>query len=188
MIDRSGNNIRICDFGSAFFEDEAIITSELVSRYYRAPEIILGMKPNQKIDIWSLGCTLFELYTGTILFPGKSNNEMIRLFIEVKGKFSKKLMKRCTYWDDYFSNDGNYFKSKEYDTKINSEYTKEIDLNQLKQKDILTLLKESDHGKRETDAKSLNNFANFLDNCFVFDPFKRLSAIDAFTHPFLIIN
>lgn len=146
------------------------------------------MKPNQKIDIWSLGCTLFELYTGTILFPGKSNNEMIKRFIEIKGKFSKKLMKRCTYWDEYFSNDGNYFKSKEYDSKINKEYIKAIDINQLKQKDIMSLLRESDRGKRENDIKSLINFGNFLDCCFVFDPFKRLSAIDAFTHPFLIIS
>ena len=41
-----------------------MITDYLVSRFYRAPEIILGFVPDQKIDIWSAGVTLYELFTG----------------------------------------------------------------------------------------------------------------------------
>jgi dual specificity tyrosine-phosphorylation-regulated kinase 2/3/4 len=43
------------------------------SRYYRAPEVILRIPYSEKVDIWSLGCILAELYTGEPLFPG--NNE-----------------------------------------------------------------------------------------------------------------
>jgi len=45
-------------------------------RYYRAPEIILGApKPDFGIDVWSVGCTLYEMATGRVLFPGRDNNK-----------------------------------------------------------------------------------------------------------------
>jgi serine/threonine protein kinase len=40
------------------------VTPYLVSRYYRAPEIILALPYNHAIDVWSISCCLFELYTG----------------------------------------------------------------------------------------------------------------------------
>ena len=55
-----------------------MITDYLVSRFYRAPEIILGFVPDQKIDIWSAGVTLYELFTGQILFDGRNNTEILK--------------------------------------------------------------------------------------------------------------
>jgi serine/threonine protein kinase len=46
------------------------------------------------MDMWSIGCCLFELYTGKILFPGNSNNEMLKLMMELKGPFPKKMLKK----------------------------------------------------------------------------------------------
>jgi serine/threonine protein kinase len=48
------------------------------SRFYRAPEIILGLKYEFGVDLWSAGCTIYELYTGKIMFPGHTNNDMLR--------------------------------------------------------------------------------------------------------------
>ena len=45
------------------------------SRFYRAPEVILRLKYTEKVDIWSLGCILVELYTGEPLFPGNNEQE-----------------------------------------------------------------------------------------------------------------
>lgn len=42
-----------------------IVYNYIQSRYYRAPEVILGLRYSTLIDIWSLGCVLAELYTGT---------------------------------------------------------------------------------------------------------------------------
>lgn len=59
--------IKIIDFGSsAFFHDS--LGSYVQSRSYRAPEVIVGCKYDCKIDIWSLGCVLAELLTGSVLF------------------------------------------------------------------------------------------------------------------------
>jgi glycogen synthase kinase 3 beta len=66
--------VKICDFGSSKFIDESPSfknTPYVVSRYYRAPELIFASnKYNEAIDIWAVGCILFELITRTPLFPG----------------------------------------------------------------------------------------------------------------------
>lgn len=61
--------LKICDLGSAFEVSENEVTSYLVSRFYRAPEIILGCRYDPAIDVWSAACTIFEIATGDVLFP-----------------------------------------------------------------------------------------------------------------------
>jgi serine/threonine-protein kinase PRP4 len=66
----SNNNktVKLCDFGTALYIDEANLVDYMQSRYYRAPEIILGTPYDYSIDMWSAACTIYELYTGKILF------------------------------------------------------------------------------------------------------------------------
>ena len=58
---------------------------------------VLGMPYDFGIDIWSVGCTLFELYTGKILFTGRSNNQMLRAIMECRGKFSHKILRKAQF-------------------------------------------------------------------------------------------
>jgi serine/threonine-protein kinase PRP4 len=46
------------------------------------------------MDAWSIGCVLYELFTGRILFPGRTNNDMLRLMMELKGAFPRKMLRR----------------------------------------------------------------------------------------------
>mmetsp|Transcript_26233 Transcript_26233/g.25407 ORF Transcript_26233/g.25407 Transcript_26233/m.25407 type:complete len:96 (+) Transcript_26233:400-687(+) len=66
--------IKICDFGSAkILNDESKNTPYIVSRYYRAPELILALSDyTNKIDVWAIGCIIAELITLRPLFPGKT--------------------------------------------------------------------------------------------------------------------
>jgi serine/threonine-protein kinase PRP4 len=104
--------MKICDFGSACFVDECDPpTPYLVSRFYRAPEIILGLSYGPPIDMWSLGCCLFELYTGKVAFPGRNNNEMLRLFQELKGSFPMKMIRKSPFRHQYFDTSGNFLQA-----------------------------------------------------------------------------
>jgi len=47
--------------------------------------------------MWSVGCCLYELYTGKVLFPGSTNNDMLRLHMELKGLFPKKMLRKVTF-------------------------------------------------------------------------------------------
>ena len=83
--------IKVIDFGSSCLVDERIYTY-IQSRFYRAPEIILGLPYDYQIDMWSFGCIICELFTGFPIFPGESESEQLMLFMEVLGKPSKKII------------------------------------------------------------------------------------------------
>ncbi|GFU16289.1 hypothetical protein NPIL_200251 [Nephila pilipes] len=100
--------LKLCDFGSASHVAENDVTPYLVSRFYRAPEIILGLPYDFGIDTWSVGCTLYELYTGKIMFPGKSNNQMLKHFMDLKGKFPNKLIKKGAFREQHFNSNCNF--------------------------------------------------------------------------------
>ena len=106
--------LKICDLGSASDASENEITPYLVSRFYRAPEIILGMPYDFAIDVWSVGCTLYELYTGKILFTGRTNNQMLRSIMDCRGKFTTKMLKRAQFAHIHFDELAN-FRSVEQD-------------------------------------------------------------------------
>ena len=68
------NEVRICDLGASKkldCQEPYMNTPYVVSRYYRAPELIMAVnKYDTSIDIWATACIIFELITRTPLFPG----------------------------------------------------------------------------------------------------------------------
>jgi len=70
-------HIKIIDFGSSCFEKEKVYTY-IQSRYYRAPEVILGISYTTAIDMWSVGCIIYELFTGFPLFAGENENQQLQ--------------------------------------------------------------------------------------------------------------
>ena len=101
-INKSG--IKIIDFGSGCFENEKIYTY-IQSRFYRAPEIVLGIPYNSAIDMWSFGCILYELYVGHPLFPGEDEKDHMALMMEVKGVPPRSVLARATRRKVFFDDD-----------------------------------------------------------------------------------
>lgn len=66
------------------------------------------------IDMWSVGCTLYELYTGKILFTGRTNNQMLRSVMETQGKFNQKMLRKASFAHLHFDDMLN-FRSVEQD-------------------------------------------------------------------------
>lgn len=103
LVNSSKSTLKVCDLGSAAPEaDGGEITPYLVSRFYRSPEIILGLPYDCSLDMWSVACTLYELYTGKILFPGRSNNHMLLLAQELKGRYPGRLVKKAKFGEIHF--------------------------------------------------------------------------------------
>lgn len=71
--------VKICDLGSSkILEKDQLNTPYVVSRYYRAPELILACNEYDfSIDIWATGCIIFELLVKTPMFPGESEGLQI---------------------------------------------------------------------------------------------------------------
>lgn len=76
--------IKIIDFGSSCMANKKIYTY-IQSRFYRAPEVILGISYTTSIDMWSFGCILMELFTGFPLFPGENESQQLLYIVELLG-------------------------------------------------------------------------------------------------------
>lgn len=83
---RQPYRVKVIDFGSASHVSKAVCNTYLQSRYYRAPEIILGLPFCEAIDMWSLGCVVAELFLGWPLYPGSSEYDQIRYISQTQGK------------------------------------------------------------------------------------------------------
>ncbi|MCJ1398490.1 U4/U6 small nuclear ribonucleoprotein prp4 [Xylographa trunciseda] len=184
LVNESRNFLKICDLGSASDASENEITPYLVSRFYRAPEIILGLPYDFAIDTWSIGCTLFELYTGKILFTGRTNNQMLRSIMECRGKFSHKILRKAQFAGLHFDDLLN-FRSVEKD-KLSGKDVVRI-LNYTKPtRDLRTRLMANARGMAEADVKELGAFVDLLDRCLNLNPEKRCTPTEALKHPFIM--
>lgn len=81
-------HLQICDFGLARVEepDESVhMTQEVVTQYYRPPEILMGTKHyTSSIDIWSVGCIFAELLGRRILFQAQTPIQQVRELAIIK--------------------------------------------------------------------------------------------------------
>lgn len=100
---RSG--IKVIDFGSSCYEYQRVYTY-IQSRFYRAPEVILGGKYGMAIDMWSFGCILAELLTGYPLFPGEDEGDQLACMMEVLGMPNNKLVETSKRARTFFSSKG----------------------------------------------------------------------------------
>ncbi|TRX97858.1 hypothetical protein FHL15_001068 [Xylaria flabelliformis] len=189
LVNETRNVLKICDLGTAIDRSDAAtahteITPYLVSRFYRAPEIILGMPYDYAIDMWSIGCTLYELYTGKILFAGDSNNQMLKAIMEIRGKFSAKLYKRGELSHLHFDEVGNFI-SAEQDKALGKTTVRTLAIVK-PTRDLRTRLMAASGGMNDVESRDLNNFVDLLERCLALNPDKRITPSEALKHPFFL--
>lgn len=156
--------IKVIDFGSAcFITDE--LTSYVQSRSYRAPEVILGLQYDQKIDLWSLGCVLAELFTGEVLFKNDSEQTLLARIIATIGPIPSHLFEGNADLLDQFR-ENSLFAIDPNGNGILSSTLAEPPLE-----DII-----------DTEDQHL---PSFLRSLLEIDPQHRASAAEALAHPWL---
>lgn len=182
LVNDRRNVVKVCDFGSAMFAGEDNeVTPYLVSRFYRPPEVILGMKYDHALDMWSMGCVLFELFTGRILFPGRTNNEMLKLVMEAKGPMPKRMLRKGVFVGKHFegAEPNSVFCLLEED-RITGRPVRRLIPNPTVKKDFSAMLAGADG-----DRAKVVQLADLLDRMMALDPEKRITAKDALRHPFI---
>ncbi|CDO71940.1 hypothetical protein BN946_scf184940.g87 [Trametes cinnabarina] len=184
LVNEQKTVLKLCDLGSASDASENDITPYLVSRFYRAPEIIMGHPYDPAIDIWSVGCTLYELYTGKILFPGRTNNHMLLLMMELKGRFNSKMIKRAKFGEQYFDELG-AFLSVEQDRVTGMDVVRKVHITQPTRDLRQRILPSGSVKLKDEESKLLMSFVDLLDKCLALDPSKRITPKDALLHPFI---
>lgn len=108
LLSMDKESIKLCDFGSAMSLKEYVSTAYLQPRFYRAPEVMLGHQYSIEIDMWGAGATLFQLATGSILFQGATNNQMLHEILKVCGPFSKTFATSGKFASKHFNADGDF--------------------------------------------------------------------------------
>jgi serine/threonine-protein kinase PRP4 len=189
----AGHNItKICDLGSAVELTEIEPTPYLVSRFYRAPEIVLGAKYGPQSDTFALGATLCEIFTGKILFPGRSNNDMLRHFMELKGKPPKQFIKSGMTWKQHFDENLD-FQFVDSDKVTRKKKVRTItDCSAKRSIADLIMARVGPEKQKSSDAedqlyvKKAKQFADLINQMTMLDPEKRATPEDLLKHPFVV--
>ncbi|KAH9174261.1 hypothetical protein EDB89DRAFT_2150999 [Lactarius sanguifluus] len=155
--------IKVIDFGSSCFEHEKIYTY-IQSRFYRSPEVILGMNYHMAIDMWSLGCILAELKTGFPIFPGENEQEQLSCIMEVLGLPDKDFVNRSSRKRLFFDSTG------APRPVVNSKGRR----RRPGTKTLAQVLRCEDE-----------LFIDFVSKCLMWDPERRIKPQNAMRHPFI---
>ncbi|KAG6833539.1 hypothetical protein H0H87_005190 [Tephrocybe sp. NHM501043] len=196
--------IKVIDFGSACHERQTVYTY-IQSRFYRSPEVLLGMSYTASIDMWSLGCIAVELFLGLPLFPGTSEYNQLTRIIEMlgmpplsmlnTGKQSNQFFDTYEMWNPQLNQNEKRYRlksleqySREHNTneQPGKQYFKATSLPEIINTAPMPTSKSSRQG-HEVD-KELNNRASFIDFCqglLNLNPVTRWTPQQARLHPFI---
>lgn len=181
LVSESKLVLKLCDFGSASHAHENEITPYLVSRFYRAPEIILGIPYDFGIDMWSVGCTIYELYTGKIMFSGKTNNQMLKFFMDLKGKMPNKLIRKGSFKDLHFDSNCNFLY---HEVDKVTEREKVVVMSTLSATRDLSAELGGNSLPPEQNRK-VGQLKDLLERTLMLDAGKRITVNHALAHPFI---
>lgn len=157
MLDET--SATLTDFGGAVRSRRSRTKRELQSREYRSPEMILGDPEwDERVDVWSLGCIIYEVATRKVLFPPKwvdkyeKDRKHFSLMIELFGSFPEEFINRTARGAVYFDENG-----------LKGGEPEPLSLKQLLVEDF------------DIDDDEL---VEFIRTCLVIDPRKRPFARD----------
>jgi serine/threonine-protein kinase PRP4 len=191
LVSQDFSTLQLCDFGSAVDSNETadMVTPYLVSRFYRAPEIILGLIPTYAIDLWSLAVTAAELFLGKVLFQGTTNNDMLNVMMQHMGPVSNRLIrqhlvqtKRFPLPAHFTQQAANYvFRQETVDPVSNQAVHKAVSLQGFSPALQSKLLK----AKSAKDSRIMVlQFSDLLQKCLTLDPTRRIAVKAALQHDF----
>jgi dual specificity tyrosine-phosphorylation-regulated kinase 2/3/4 len=158
------SSVKVIDFGSSCFKHERIYTY-IQSRFYRAPEIMLGVPYGTPIDMWSLGCIAAELHIGYPLFPGENEQQQLLRIVEVIGVPPEEVLATASRRSQFFNASG------EPNVVPDSKGTTRTPMS----RSLSRMLNSQDE-----------LFLDFVRRCLVWNPTDRLTPEAALRHSWIL--
>eukprot|EP00798_Chlamydomonas_sp_ICE-L_P020443 gene20443-27232_t len=157
--------VKVIDLGSSCFVTDQL-SSYVQSRSYRAPEVILGLPYDQKVDIWSLGCILAELSSGYVLFQNDSLSTLLARLEGLLGPVPSWMVKKGRYSKRFYTRSGQIYER--------STHTGRYEVLTPKCAGMRHRMPEADKG-----------LLSFVTHLLSVDPRARPTAAEALSHPWL---
>ncbi|XP_061453834.1 homeodomain-interacting protein kinase 4 [Rhineura floridana] len=190
--------VKVIDFGSASIFNEVRYVKEpyIQSRFYRAPEILLGLPFCEKVDVWSLGCVMAELHLGWPLYPGNNEYDQIRYICETQGMPRPTLLNAARKAHLFFKrsqhpevvNSWQLKTPAEYlaDTKVKSVERRKYVLKSLDQMEAVNVHKMI---YPDTEALAeyfdLRSMVELIKRMLTWDSHERITPSAALKHPYV---
>lgn len=175
LCDSRHSRIKVIDFGSSCKENQ-VVHGIVQSPFYRAPEVLLGIVPfSLPIDMWSLGCILFEIHTGETLFEGRRDDEQLFLISHLLGMVPDNMIddQRATFRDTYFEAADNGWKLRS-PTTIFGQQSGRYGRSLVSRIRIKTATES---------LATYQLFEDLLQKMLAVDPTKRITPSAALNHP-----
>jgi hypothetical protein len=158
--------VKVIDFGSSCFTTDSL-SSYVQSRCYRAPEVVLGLKYDGRIDVWSLGAILPELVSGNVLFQADSAAAMLARMAAILGPFPASMLHGGRHTCRFVSKHGVFYETEAETGRIMYHFPRRTELKRF----------------LGTDDPL---FFDFITRCLTLDPAQRPTAAELLQHPFIL--
>ncbi|KAM7371094.1 hypothetical protein PAMP_010589 [Pampus punctatissimus] len=177
--------VKLIDFGLARPLIETKPDDNVQTRWYRAPEVLIGSLYNEAIDMWSLGLTAAELALGFTLYPGETEYDVLRFIKQTQGQPANYLLD-CglvsTYYFNKLQNGQRRWRFKKprefaYETGYNARETRRIKLKSLDELEKFVVVKSG----HQRDQRL---FIDLVKKMLELDPDHRIKPLEVLQHPF----
>uniref|UniRef100_A0A8C9AEN2 non-specific serine/threonine protein kinase n=1 Tax=Prolemur simus TaxID=1328070 RepID=A0A8C9AEN2_PROSS len=194
--------VKVIDFGSASIFSEVRYVKEpyIQSRFYRAPEILLGLPFCEKVDVWSLGCVMAELHLGWPLYPGNNEYDQVRYICETQGLPKPHLLHAARKAHHFFKRNPHPDATNPWQLKSSADYLAETKVRPLERRKYM--LKSLDQIEtvngggvasrltfpdREALAElaDLKSMVELIKRMLTWESHERISPSAALRHPFV---
>jgi len=156
--------VKICDFGSAkVLSPSGLNTPYIVSRYYRAPELILACSDyTNAIDVWAIGCILAEFLTRRPIFPGKTEGSQLIEQIAILGLPTADELKAMS-------------------PQMSPHTIEQVHkLDNIQRRDFKAIIRQAEYLDQD-----IINAADLIEKMLDWVPSRRITCREALSHPFL---
>ncbi|KAI8149687.1 kinase-like domain-containing protein [Fennellomyces sp. T-0311] len=185
------SEIKVVDYGAACHIGKKPF-GYIQSRFYRAPEILLGLPYSYSIDMWSAGCVIGELFLGMPLFPGTCEHNQLRRIIDISPP--QEMLTNGANTHKFFNHKTVGDRPTIYRMKSQDQYNEEQKKMSVPQRqyfpkmgltDLILNYPYSTENDKEQELQQRQSLADFLKGLLTVDPDKRWTPNQARGHPFL---